>query len=73
MHFIVSLSKTLYSLLCTGSTQEDPPRHDRTTVDWDVKNQDKQIMGESSITSQMSVKFQLLVKQNAENKDYFCF
>ena len=26
-HFIVSLSKTLYPLLCTGSTQEDPSRH----------------------------------------------
>ena len=32
----MSLSKTL-SLLSTGSTQEDPSRHD-----WDVKNQHKQ-------------------------------
>ena len=37
------LSKTLYPLLSTGSTQEDPPKHDRKMtikiVDWDVKNE----------------------------------
>ena len=27
-HCIVSLSKTLYNLLSTGSTQNDPSRHD---------------------------------------------
>ena len=36
-HCVVSLSKTLYSLLNTGLTQEDPS--DMTEiVDWDVKN-----------------------------------
>ena len=33
----MSLSKTLYLLLSTCSTQEDPSRHD-----WDVKDQIKQ-------------------------------
>ena len=41
-HCIVSLSKTCYPLLSTGSTQEDLSRHDWTIVDWDVKNQIKQ-------------------------------
>ena len=27
-HFVMSLSKTLYPLLSTGSTQEDPSLHD---------------------------------------------
>ena len=27
-HCVVSLSKTYYSLLCTGSSQEDPSPHD---------------------------------------------
>ena len=27
-HYFVSLSKTLYPLLSTGSTQEDPTQHD---------------------------------------------
>ena len=40
---VVSLIKTLYPLLSTGSTQEDPSRHDGKIVDCDVKNQDKQI------------------------------
>ena len=38
----MSLSKTLYTLLSTGSTQEDLARHDLKTVDWDVKNQNNQ-------------------------------
>ena len=38
---IVSLSKTLYPLLSTGSTQKDLSRHNRKTVDWDLKNQNK--------------------------------
>ena len=42
MHCVVFLSKTLYPLLCTGSTQEDPFRGDRKIVDWDVKNQNIQ-------------------------------
>ena len=41
-HCIVSLSKTHKSLLSTGSTQEDPSRHNWKIVDWDVKNQIKQ-------------------------------
>ena len=42
LHCIVSLSKTHYSLLSTGSTQEDPSRHNWKIVDCDVKNQIKQ-------------------------------
>ena len=38
-HCIVSLSKTLYPLLNTGSTQEDS--HYRKIVNWDVKNRNK--------------------------------
>ena len=41
-HCVVSLSKTQLSLLSTGSTQEDPSRHNWKIVDWDVKNQIKQ-------------------------------
>ena len=40
-HCVVSLSKTLYLLLSTGSIQEDPSRHDWKIVDWGVKNQTK--------------------------------
>ena len=36
------LSKTHYSPLSTGSTQEDLSQHDYTLVDWDIKNQNKQ-------------------------------
>ena len=43
-HCIVALSKTLYPLLSTGSTQEDPPRHNRKIVDWDVQDPHKQIV-----------------------------
>ena len=42
-HCVVSLSKTLYPLLWTGSTQEGLSRHDWKIVDWDVKNWLKQI------------------------------
>ena len=38
----MSLSKTLYPLLSTGSAKEDLSRHDGKIVDWDVKNQNKQ-------------------------------
>ena len=38
----MSLSKTLYPLLSTGSNQEDLSRHNRKIVDWDVKNKIKQ-------------------------------
>ena len=41
-HCVVSLSKTHLSMLNTGSTQEDPSRHNWKTVDWSVKNQIKQ-------------------------------
>ena len=33
---------TLYPLLSTGSTQEEPSPHDWKIVNWDVKNQNKQ-------------------------------
>ena len=36
-HCVVSLSKTHLSLLSAGSTQEDPSRHNRKIVEWDVK------------------------------------
>ena len=38
----VFLSKTHLSLLSTGSTLEDPSRHNRNFFDWDVKNQIKE-------------------------------
>ena len=44
----MSLSKTLYPLLSTGSIQEDPPRHDWKIVDWDTKIQHKQILLDTS-------------------------
>ena len=37
----MSLSKTLYPPLSTGSSQEDLSRHDLKIVNWDVKNQTK--------------------------------
>ena len=45
-HCVVSLSKTLYLLLSTGSTQEDPSRHDCKIVDWEIKNQNEQTRSE---------------------------
>ena len=41
-HCVVSLSKTLYTLLSTGSNQEDPSRPDWKIVDWYIKNQNKE-------------------------------
>ena len=42
-HCVVSLNKTLYPLLSTGSTQETGIHPDMTiNVDWDVKHQNKQ-------------------------------
>ena len=38
----MSLSKTLYPLLRTGSTQENLSQHHRKNVGWDIKNQNKQ-------------------------------
>ena len=38
----MSLSKTLYHLLSTGSTQEGRPGMIEKIVDWDVKNQIKE-------------------------------
>ena len=38
-HCVVYLSKTHYSLLSTGSTQEDLSRHSCKIVEWDVKKQ----------------------------------
>ena len=39
---VLSLSKTHISLLYTGSTAEDPSRHNLKIVDWDKKNQFEQ-------------------------------
>ena len=41
-HCVVTFRKTLYPLLSTGSTQEDPSQHDWKNVDWDVKDENKQ-------------------------------
>ena len=35
--------QTFYRLLSTGSIQVDPSRQDRKIVDWDVRNQAKQV------------------------------
>ena len=43
-HRVVSLSKTHLSLHNTGSTQEDSSLHNGKIVDWDLKNQIKQII-----------------------------
>ena len=46
----MSLSKSIYQLLRTGSTQGDPSGHDCKIVNWDVKNKIKQIfINENSI------------------------
>ena len=34
-----------FPLISTGSTQEDPSRHDWKSVDWDVKSQNKTLLG----------------------------
>ena len=49
-HYIVSLSKTLYPLLSTGSSQEDPSRHNRKIVDWDVKKKQTNKLQDLSIS-----------------------
>ena len=36
------LSRTLYPLLGTGSTEEDLSQHDLKIVDWDVKSPNTQ-------------------------------
>ena len=40
----MSMNKIIYHLLSTGLTQEDTSRHDRTIVDWYVKNRNEQSM-----------------------------
>ena len=42
-YFVVSLSKTFYALLSTGSTKEDLSQHDCKIVDLDRKNKKKLI------------------------------
>ena len=49
----MSLSKTHYPLLRTGSAKEDPSRHNSKVVDWDVRNQNKQ----THISLQNEIKF----------------
>ena len=41
-HCVMCLTKTHLYLLTTGSTHEEPSRHNYKRVDWDVKNQIKQ-------------------------------
>ena len=41
MHCVVSLSKTLYPMVSTGSTQEGPSRYELKILDWDVNDQNK--------------------------------
>ena len=43
----MSLTMALYPMLNTGSTQEDPSRHDQKIVDYDIKNQ-QQIRDDNS-------------------------
>ena len=50
-HCVVSLSKTPYSMLNTGSTQEDPFLHKRKNVDWNVKNNNKQSITLNTFTA----------------------
>ena len=47
----MSLIKTLYPLLSTGSTQEGMSKHDRNFVDWDIKYHNKQAI------TRLTVKF----------------
>ena len=47
----MSLSKTLYPLLITGSTQEDPSTHDLKIVDWDIIKTNKLLVGYHSISA----------------------
>ena len=54
-HCVVSLSKTHLSLLSTGSTQEDPSRHNSKIVDWDVKNQIKPTKQKSGLILEKDV------------------
>ena len=43
----MSLSKTLFSLFSTGTTQEDRnlSRHDRKIIDWDVRLKQTYVVG----------------------------
>ena len=49
-HCVVSLSKTHLFLLSTGSTQEDPSRHNCKIVERDIKNKIKQTKSEEKWT-----------------------
>ena len=62
-HCLVSLSKTLYPLLSTGSTQEDPSWVDWKNVDLDVKNQNKQNHGFPGWTENRIVTDQLAFEE----------
>ena len=54
---IVSLSKTDFSLLSTGSTREDQSRHNWKIVDWDIKNQIKHTKNNFEFTCTISNKW----------------
>ena len=56
-HCVVFLSKTHLSLLSTGSTMEDLSQHNWKIVDWDVKNQIKQIMAHLILIVPLSGKY----------------
>ena len=58
-HWVVSLSKTLYPLLSTGSTQEDPYLHYWKIVYFDIKNQTKWNILAWSSTLEIFIEFSL--------------
>ena len=64
-HCIMSLSKTHYSLHSTGSTQEDPSRHNWKIVDWALKNQIKQ-------TRSIKLKFKMDYPLDVTIKKWLC-
>ena len=63
-HCVVSLSKTLYPLLSTGSTQEDLSLYNWKIVDWNIKSQTKQ-KNEADIQSLKII----LIQENSADPD----
>ena len=59
-HCVVSVSKALYSLLSTGSTQEDLSKHNQKIVKWDVKHQHKKKKKHYELGSDCSLQSSLI-------------
>ena len=64
-HCVVSLSKTLYSLFSTGSTQKNryTSRYNWKLVDWDVKHLHKQTEGTNTILHQFYCFYFFFIQQ----------